>query len=653
MTATWRRRRTAIVSRPVCFETGGRRASGTIEILTGGNPRLLVIVAGFSRHRSLRQLMEELVTLVDEHTEYFRGHLEVLPKLERRVFVAVMDLWRPSTAGEIAARARMDVRTVSTMLGRLTDRGAVTWKAGAQGRKRLYTATEPLYSIYYKLRRERDEAAVVENLIVFMMAFYDTFALHEVMDGLRTEALQSAPLHSGIQRALGRRPTDTDPGSRMAWDRLEHVSDKIQDSRYVEALVRLQDETGAAAGAGNWARVIELVDCYVAKGWDRSPTANPDRDTAYLSHLKADAYLQLGDFAQVVAIGEDLYRRFRTSRDGFLQYRAGMVLLRQAEAHEKLGDFEAAAESARALLSWFGERDDSSFGPLVAYALLQQAAAEREMGQVDVSLSLVDAVIARFGDSDLPAFTRPVVAALIEKASLVRSWSGGAQMAAALYDDAITRGLAADFEMVRHSLASAFINRGFVRGGLDDFDGEIESYREFIDLFEDKDGFAAEVALAQALRSLRQAEIRNAEEALRGCAAVESRLSGLTDGWTSWIRGTLLGARAIVLTVRGETAVAIEVFRSALREFPVANETSMRSVTRLTLNMIANGAPERDLTDVLANDAARAATMAPLVAALRERAGDLVRVPEEVGSVAEDVRRRMDERTDRGRLVAF
>ena len=62
-----------------------------LEILTGGNPRLLVIVAGFARHRSLRQLMEELVVLIDEHTEYFRGHLEALPRSERRVYIAVID----------------------------------------------------------------------------------------------------------------------------------------------------------------------------------------------------------------------------------------------------------------------------------------------------------------------------------------------------------------------------------------------------------------------------------------------------------------------------------------------------------------------------------------------------------------------------------
>ena len=145
-----------------------------LEILTGGNPRLLVVVAGFSKHRSLRALMEELVQLIDEHTEYFRGHLEALPKSERRVYIAIMDLWQPSSTGEIAERARMDVRVVSTMLGRLVDRGTVTPSRWTGSRKRLYSAAEPLYSIYYKLRRERDEAAVVESLIRFMASFYDT-----------------------------------------------------------------------------------------------------------------------------------------------------------------------------------------------------------------------------------------------------------------------------------------------------------------------------------------------------------------------------------------------------------------------------------------------------------------------------------------------
>ena len=154
----------------VSGDVGKRREIEPLRILTGGSPRLLVIVAELARHRSLRQLLEDLVTLIDNHTEYFRGHLEVLAKTERRVYLAVIDLWEPSSTGEIAGRARMDVRTVSALLGRLADRGAVL--VDGTGRKRRYATAERLYSIYYKLRRERDDATLVHYLIQFMTEFY-------------------------------------------------------------------------------------------------------------------------------------------------------------------------------------------------------------------------------------------------------------------------------------------------------------------------------------------------------------------------------------------------------------------------------------------------------------------------------------------------
>lgn len=82
----------------------------------------------------------------------------------------MIDLWEPSSTGEIAARARMDVRVVSSLPGRLADRGAVL--VDGTGRRRRYAATERLYSVYYKLRRERDDAAVVHSLILFLTTFY-------------------------------------------------------------------------------------------------------------------------------------------------------------------------------------------------------------------------------------------------------------------------------------------------------------------------------------------------------------------------------------------------------------------------------------------------------------------------------------------------
>ena len=107
--------------RVVSGDSRDEREMRALEILTGGSPRLLVIVAEFARHRSQPQLLEELVTLIDDHTEYFRGHMEELPKTERRVYLAVADLWRASSTREVADRAQMDVLVLGHRLDLQTE----------------------------------------------------------------------------------------------------------------------------------------------------------------------------------------------------------------------------------------------------------------------------------------------------------------------------------------------------------------------------------------------------------------------------------------------------------------------------------------------------------------------------------------------------
>src|SRR5262249_23472523 len=50
-----------------------------IQILTGGSPRLLSILAAFASGLSFKELMTELEQLVDDHTSYFKSNLESLP----------------------------------------------------------------------------------------------------------------------------------------------------------------------------------------------------------------------------------------------------------------------------------------------------------------------------------------------------------------------------------------------------------------------------------------------------------------------------------------------------------------------------------------------------------------------------------------------
>ena len=128
-------------------------------------------MARFGAELSFRKLMASLLDLIDDHTEYFKGHLESLPAQERRVYLALAALWKPATTREISDQARIDTSKCSAQLTRLVERGAVQ-TAGGSARRKQYYLTERLYNIYYLLRRSRSSDRLVEALIRFMESYY-------------------------------------------------------------------------------------------------------------------------------------------------------------------------------------------------------------------------------------------------------------------------------------------------------------------------------------------------------------------------------------------------------------------------------------------------------------------------------------------------
>ena len=159
-----------------------------LEILTGGSPRLIAIIARFGADRSFADLMENLLDLVDEHTEYFKSHLEALPPQERRVYLALARLWKPSTAREVAGQSRLDTNACSAQLRRLVQRGVVAIEGGTP-RRRQYYLTERLYNIYYLLRRGGGSDRIVTALIEFMVCLYSPSELSDIIKNLVQDTL--------------------------------------------------------------------------------------------------------------------------------------------------------------------------------------------------------------------------------------------------------------------------------------------------------------------------------------------------------------------------------------------------------------------------------------------------------------------------------
>ncbi len=179
-------------------QSRGSQQIRPLQILTGGNLRLISVVAGFEKTYSFKELMSNLLDLVDEHTEYFKSHIEALPAQERRVYLALARLWKPATAKEVASQARVNVNKCSAQLRRLVDRGAVSMEDRPK-RRRTYHVAERMYNIYYLLRRPGAESHMVGALVRFMGSYYSPDEIVQIGVGMAEGLDRNDPRLKEIQ----------------------------------------------------------------------------------------------------------------------------------------------------------------------------------------------------------------------------------------------------------------------------------------------------------------------------------------------------------------------------------------------------------------------------------------------------------------------
>ena len=288
-----------------------------LEILTGGNPRLLAIIALFSAGRSFGELKANLLDLVDDHTEYFKSHLESLPALERRVYLSLARLWKPATAREVADQSRTDVNKCSALLMRLMERGAVA-VVGGTPRRRQYYLTERLYNIYYLLRRDSGSSQVVEALIDFMACLYSPADLWDIVaDIYRESRLETADVQEPVAQVLIQKAQLlADIGhDNEAVAIFEQVADRLRMSKATgdrhQAAVALLNKVLRLNWAGRYLESIGACDQMLATfGTSRDPAVVVMLGTALDNQGRA--WSQLGNASEAVYAYDQALECFAT-----------------------------------------------------------------------------------------------------------------------------------------------------------------------------------------------------------------------------------------------------------------------------------------------------------------------------------------------------
>ena len=729
------------------------RQQRALEILTGGSPRYLVIVAGFARHRSVRQLMEQLVQLIDDLTDTFRGYQEALPKTERRVFLAMADLWQPSHTGEIAARARLDVRTVSTMIGRLAERQAV--KFDGDGRKRLYRVAEPLYCIYYQLRRQRDEAAVVQNLLRFMTVFYTEAEIAKLFGSLKLEALESPAILAGVERAQPEVPQLSELTADIARSAQALVAtavEKIDCGEYQAAMVEC-DKVIAQLALSETAELQALaMQAYTRKGvaqgraGDSRLAIETNREALArfgssgaleLQHQIAIALFNIGveqirlrDLSAAIVTCDQVVRRFWESCKNEILVLTAKCLINKGSLHGQLGDRNAEMTAYRKLVNEYGASDVPELQVEVATALFNTALVLARLGNHLAAIRTCDRVEQRYGTSDVTELQSRVARTLINKGveqvelgwlaaaietfenveqryresgeAELPTWvaqslaykaaaqdrNGSPEAAIRTSEEAVARFGASTDAAVQLQVAGALLQKGASLGGigrhteaiavseevvnrfgesedpelqevvaramnnkgisqalLKDARGSIENSDAIVGRFGSSDASELQVQIAAALfhKGMTLVRIGRADKALLTSEQLESRRQAVAHDMRISFDWKARYVRMSAALSLGNRAAAVDAFCSLYGALVPQNETMIPELVEAVAMLVVGGVAEREIIGALRSDLQKAAQLAPLVIALRQRSGEVVRAPAEMLEVAADVRKRIEE----------
>ena len=406
----------AVAGRPAARET-----VRSLEILTGGSPRLIAIVARFGAGRSFRELMADLLDLVDDHTEYFKSHLESLPAQERRVYLALAALWKPATTREIADRARLAPSSCSAQLARLGARGAVQ-EAGGSARRKQYYLTERLYNVYYLLRRRSGPDRLVEALVRFMESYYSPPELKDIgarmaseLAGLEAEML---PLHRAALARLMELPA-------LAGDRADLVAKMPAGLRPVEPAARAARELferKIATGDSERSDEDTLAGCEeMERRFGDSEDPAVQEWVAKARSNKGLALHRLNRHLEALAAWDDVVRHYGGSETPALQAVVGMTLFAKGITFKALQQPDDALAAFDEVLRRFETIETSALRINVGNALLAKVGILLERKRYEDSLAICNEVVRRFGASGTPALQAMVAKALVTKGVAFRA----------------------------------------------------------------------------------------------------------------------------------------------------------------------------------------------------------------------------------------
>lgn len=385
-----------------------------LQILTGGSPRLLAILVRFAAARSFRTLLADLLDLVDEHTAYFKGHLESLAPQERRVYLALAELWKPATAREIADRARLETSKCSAQLRRLMGRGVVSNVGGTHRRKEYYVS-ERLYNIYHLLRRSRGRDSLVAALVQFMDAYYSRPELRGVVDEMVAE-LDDIDSHTRLfyQAAFEKLSALPEVAWHLYLRHPGHLPNEVRTE--TERASILLEQSQAKYDDGDLPGALNDLDGFLQEfGDEKTPTVRDCVARALLN--KGITLSRLGRYAEAIRAYDDAVETFASTDSPELRNALATALINKSHCLAETGQMQDAIAGCDELIAKFGDYRTNPVTESVAMALFNRATILSHLQQTEEALAGYDDLLSRYSSNKSDVVLARVAEGLVNKAA--------------------------------------------------------------------------------------------------------------------------------------------------------------------------------------------------------------------------------------------
>jgi tetratricopeptide (TPR) repeat protein len=430
-----------------------------VRILTGGNVRLIALIARFGAKRSFRELLEDLVDLIDEHTDYFKSHLDSMAPTERKVYLALAELWDPSTAKEIAEVARLDVNITSALLKRLASRGKVIVEEEGK-RKRWYSISEGIYNIYYLMRRRGGPSARVKAAVRFMVSLY------EAVSAAKLVLEESCSLKPGECRdhitALAEIYRTAQSIQRI--EIAKSIPSAVFDSPYLEKDIR------------------EEMIAYNTSGNDQNEKIEKILNEMQTQFDTASRFYHQHKYEDTIETLTHLIKQFGQRKETEILEKVATAMFNKGVVFGSMNQPEKEITTYDTLIEQFEQRQETEILEKVATAMFNKGAVFGSMNQPEKEIATYDALIQLFRQRQEAEILQHVATAMFNKGAVFGSMNQP-EKEIATYDTLIQLFRQRQEAEILQHVANAMFNKGAVFGSMNQPEKEIATYDTLIQLF--------------------------------------------------------------------------------------------------------------------------------------------------------------------------